>query len=91
MGYGVYKISGFFRNKKGQSTLETALTVIIIFLLIGGIIKIWFWANNQIVERQLRYNNTRVAAGTSSDTYQLQWPVYAPPHLNEDEVLLDSE
>lgn len=72
---------------RGQSTLEVAITFIVVVLLVGGIIKIWFWANNQIVERQLSYNATRVTAGTSSDTYKLQWPVYAPPDLKENEVL----
>lgn len=76
------------KEEKGQSTLEVALTVIVVVILIGGIIKIWFWANNQIVERQLRYNATRVAAGTAVDTYKLNWPVYAPGELKEGEVLL---
>ena len=81
MGYGNRKI-------KGQSALEVALTFIVIFLLLGGIIKIWLWSNNRIVERQLRYNETRVAAGTAEDNYLLQWPVYTPKNLTEDEVLL---
>lgn len=77
--------------EKGQSTIETALVVIAVVLLVGGIVNIWFWANNQIVERQLRYNATRVSAGTAKDPgeYVLQWPVYSPPELKEDEVLLD--
>lgn len=78
------------RKIKGQSTLETAVVFIIIILFLGGITKIWLWANNQIVQRQLRYNAGRVAAGTSSDTYTLQWPVYTPPALTEEEVLLDT-
>ena len=77
------------KSRTGQSTLEVALTVIIIVILIGGIVKIWFWSNNQIVERQLRYNATRVAAGTAVDTYKLKWPVYTPSELKESDVLLD--
>ncbi|MFH0763272.1 MAG: hypothetical protein V1925_05235 [Candidatus Omnitrophota bacterium] len=81
---------GILKDKKGQATLETALAFIIIILFLGGIIKIWFWANNQIVQRQVRFNETRVAAGTSSDTYKLEsnWPVYTPPALKEEDVLL---
>lgn len=75
-------------NKSGQSTLEVALSFVLIVLLIGGIVKIWLWSNQQIVERQLRYNQTRVQAGTGSDTYQAAWPVYTPSELKENEVLL---
>ena len=48
----------------------------------------WFWANNQIVKRQLEYNQTRVVAGTSVDGYAQVWPVYQPDELTEDVVLL---
>lgn len=75
---------------KGQVTLEISLIFIIIVLLLGGILKIWLWANNQIVERQLKFNASRVSAGTAVDTYQLQWPVYLPAGLGEDAVLLDN-
>lgn len=80
-------------KKKAQSTLETVIVFITIILFLGGIIKIWFWANKQIVQRQVRYNASRVAAGTSSDTYKLSdyWPVYTPDSLTEEEVLLGRE
>ncbi len=67
--------------------LEAYLVVVAMVLLLGGILNIWLWGNKQIVERQLRYNASRVTAGTSSDAYTLQWPVYAPPALTEDMVL----
>ncbi len=72
---------------KGQVMLETSLVFICMVLLLAGIINIWLWENKQIVERQLRYNASRVAAGTSTDAYQRQWPVYAPGELTEDMVL----
>ena len=77
-------------KNKGQSTLELSLVFVLMVLLVGGIVKIWLWSNKQIVERQLRYNATRVAAGTSSDGYTLQWPVYQPSELKEDDVLLNN-
>ncbi len=77
----------FVNNLKGQVILETSLVTLIIILLLGGILNIWLWGNKQIVERQQRYNATRVAAGTSSDDYTLRWPVYTPPALTEDMVL----
>lgn len=78
-------------NKKGQSTLETAVIFVTVILLLAGITQMWFWANNQIVQRQLRYNAGRVSAGNSTDTYTFadHWPVYTPPSLTEEEVLLD--
>ena len=75
--------------------LETTFIIIIVVLLLGAIINIWLWANTQLVKRQLKYNDTRVAAGTSSDFYKLDdpgeghpWPVYNSEELGEDKVLL---
>lgn len=70
--------------------LEVTFVIIIVVLLLGGILNIWIWANNQLVSRKLRYNDSRVVAGTSSNTYTLQWPVYTPPELEEDKVILDA-
>lgn len=84
------KIISDVKSRKGQGMLETALTLIIAVLLLGGITNIWLWANNQMVKRQMRYNASRVAAGTSSDSYTLQWPVYTPEELKEDKVLLNA-
>ena len=72
---------------RGQVMLETSLVFICMVLLLAGIINIWLWANKQIVERQSRYNASRVTAGTSTDAYQRQWPVYKPGELTEDMVL----
>lgn len=77
--------------KKGQASLEASVAFVVAILLLATIVKIWFWANNQIVERQIKFNETRVAAGTSSDWYKLDdkeyghpWPVYTPPALTEE-------
>lgn len=79
-----------FLSQKGQGILESAFVIILMVLLLGAIINIWAWANSQIVKRQLRYNASRVAAGESSDTYVLRWPVYAPEALGENKVLLNA-
>lgn len=78
------------RNKKGQGMIETSLAMVIVLLLFGGMFKIWMWGNRQIVERQVRYNATRITAGTSADNYKSVWgpEVYTPPELTEDDVLL---
>jgi flagellin-like protein len=74
-------------GKKGQSAIETSLAFVAVVILLAGMVKIWFWANNQIVERQIYFNNSRVFAGKGTDTYKLEdnWPVYTPPALNEKE------
>ncbi|MFA4853983.1 MAG: hypothetical protein WC616_01350 [Candidatus Omnitrophota bacterium] len=79
MGYAVLK--------RGQSTTEIAFVFAGIVLLFAAILQIWFWGNKQIVLRQQSYNAGRVTAGTSSDTYTLQWPVYKPDELTENMVL----
>ncbi len=80
MGYSVLK--------RGQSTTEIAFVFAGIVLLFAAILQIWFWGNKQIVLRQKSYNAGRVTAGTSSDSYNLQWPpVYKPEELREDMVL----
>lgn len=89
MDHPLLKMDGL-RHKKGQGTLETTFVLIIALLLLGGILNIWLWANKQLVVRQKRYNESRVTAGTSSDTYVRQWPVYTPEELAEDKVLLDA-
>lgn len=82
------------KNKNGQSVLETALIFVLIFLLVGGIIRIWIWSNNQIVARQLRYNATRVVAGSRNPDIPYQapiWPVYTPGDLTEERVLIEQQ
>lgn len=73
---------------KGQSAIESLAIFIVIVLLFGGIFNIWLWGNKQIVQRQMRYNEGRVKAGTSSVDYELQWPLERAEELKEEKVLL---
>jgi hypothetical protein len=57
------------RCKRGQGTIETVFAFIILVILVGAMINVWFWFNNQMVERQVHYNDTRVAAGTGRTPY----------------------
>ena len=75
-------------NSKGQATIETAVIFIVLILLFGGIFNIWVWGNKQIVQRQIAYNKGRVEAGTSSDSYELKWPLDRAEGLKEKSVVL---
>jgi hypothetical protein len=78
-------------NKRGQSTLETVVILVMMLSLLMGITQIWLWTNRQIVRRQVRYNNTRLIAGQSSDWYLLPlWGplINKPTELKEEDVLL---
>lgn len=79
-----------YKKRKGQSLIEITFVIIIFVLLLGGITNIWIWANKQIVKRQVNYGASRVRAGTSSDSYILQWPIYTPESLTEDKVILQA-
>lgn len=77
------------RAKKGQAMIEATVSFVMVILLLAGITNIWIWGNRQIVERQVRFNATRVEAGTSTDSYELVWgpQVYTPAELTEEDVL----
>lgn len=77
------------RLKKGQTLLETLITFVVIVLLFGGIFNIWIWANKQIVNRQVKYNAGRVKAGTSTQDYELAWPVGRSESLNNSKTFVD--
>lgn len=78
------------KRNRGQSLLESTISITVMVALLGGIINIWLWANSQIVARQQAYESGRVAAGTASDGYSLQWPVYSPSSLTEEMVIKNS-
>jgi hypothetical protein len=88
MGYAVLRLKKLKKDKIAQSMIEIAFVFAGIILLFAAILQIWFWGNKQIVQRQKSYNAGRVTAGTSSDSYTLQWPpTYKPEELTEDKVL----
>ncbi|MCX5709636.1 MAG: hypothetical protein NT088_02770 [Candidatus Omnitrophica bacterium] len=77
------------RNNKGQGTIETVMAFIILVIVLGGMVNIWFWFNNQMIKRQVAYNNTRVTAGTGKDDYiqPVSWN-YVPEALTENKVIV---
>jgi len=68
--------------KQGQVLIETSLFFIAIILLLLMVVRIWVWSNNQVVIRQLAYNNSRVEAGTvapSDRAAPLIWTIENTP------------
>lgn len=54
-----------FLSLTGQVSLEIALSLICVFLLLGGSLAIFLWANNRFILRQEDYEKTRVEAGSN--------------------------
>jgi len=65
------------------------MAFVILVLVIGAIVNIWFWFNNSLVKRQVAYNETRVTAGTGKDSYteMVGWG-YTPEALTENKVIV---
>ena len=78
---GNRKLKRKFLGKKAQATLEVVVIIVAVIMLVAAITQIWVWANKQIVERQIKFNKSRVKAGTSKEDYTLVWPVYKPENL----------
>ncbi|MFA5311072.1 MAG: hypothetical protein WC355_02030 [Candidatus Omnitrophota bacterium] len=53
-------------KRKAQATLEFTLIFVIIAVLIFGLLTFWKWSSDNIVKRQVRYNQTRVQAGSTT-------------------------
>jgi len=49
---------------RAQATLEFTLVFIIAVALLMGLIGLWKWSSDNIVKRQLKYNQTRLQAGS---------------------------
>ena len=53
-----------FHGGKGQATLEMTISLIFVMLFLVGAIKIFLWLNASIVNRQVDYESSRVAAAS---------------------------
>ena len=51
-------------NDKGQATLELTISLVFVMLFLVSSIKIFLWLNTSIVNRQVDYENSRVAAAS---------------------------
>jgi hypothetical protein len=50
--------------KRAQATLEFTLVSVIIIALLVSLVGLWKWSSDNIVRRQVKYNDSRVEAGS---------------------------
>lgn len=50
--------------RKGQSSLEIAVVFTVLLLFLLGMLRIWFWGNNDLIRRQQEYIDSRSYNGT---------------------------
>jgi len=59
-------------KSKAQVTLEMAIALIGVLILLFGTLNLFIWVNKRLVERQQDYENTRVTAGSSATADEIQ-------------------
>lgn len=69
-------------SKKAQSTLEVAVAIIGILILLLGSLKLFMWVNKLLVLRQESYENTRVSAVNAATEQAAQVDESGFPPLN---------
>ncbi|MFY9401803.1 MAG: hypothetical protein WAQ07_00095 [Candidatus Omnitrophota bacterium] len=53
-------------KNRAQATLEFTIIFIIMAALLLGLLTMWKWSSNNIIQRQVHYNETRLRAGSST-------------------------
>lgn len=67
-------------GKGAQASLELAVSLIVVFILLFGALQVFFWVNNRMVLRQKDYEAQRVDAGNNQTEMQVNESSY--PALN---------
>jgi hypothetical protein len=65
--------------KKAQATLEFTVVFVIMVTLLMGLLSLWKWSSDNIVERQNKYNQTRKQAGSDSPGEPSGSDMYSAP------------
>lgn len=88
MAYSTQMI--FFRENRGQSTIEFIFVFILLATFLLGFSRLWVWYNAQFPHRQRGYSRTRIIAATPDDANPLGekgpglWPVFGNLPLTDD-------
>jgi len=76
------KEENILRNSKAQATIEFTIAFIACIILLMGITKVFVWVNQCIVERQVRYQETRSdPLGFKNDHKNIDKFYTTPPKL----------
>jgi hypothetical protein len=59
---------------KAQATLEFTVVFVIMIFLLMGMLRLWKWSSDRLVQRQQIYESQRLEKGTRNST----WPEVAP-------------
>lgn len=62
--------------KQAQASIELSLSFVVVLLFLLGMLRVWFWGNNELYSRQQDYINTREANDGN-------WPVHSS-NLSDD-------
>ncbi|MCM8801117.1 MAG: hypothetical protein NC912_03780 [Candidatus Omnitrophica bacterium] len=65
-------------NHRAQVSLEISISFVAILLFLLGMLRIWFWVNNDLIERQRDYISTRRDLG--------RWPIHQTRKLSDNIV-----
>lgn len=57
------------RLKQAQVSIELSLAFVAVLLFLMGMLRIWFWGNNELYTRQQDYINSRAADDG-------KWPIH---------------
>lgn len=58
---------------KAQATLEIALSLICVFILLFGSLNVFLWIHKKLVHSQEDYKDTRIEAGDSQSGKQIDY------------------
>ena len=67
---------------KAQSSLEMAVALVSVCILLCGAMNVFIWLNKRMARRQQDYEKTRVAAGNSTSAKEIQVNETQYPKLN---------
>ncbi len=72
----------------GQATLELTVALIVIMMLLVAAVRTFVWLNEGMVARQVSYENTRVAAGSTAPAYVDLNPVTHLDNVGADSLVI---
>ncbi len=62
-------LKNYKKQSKSQSILDFVLIFGILITFLAGLTRVWIWFNANYAKRNVDYQNTRLAAGTASDSH----------------------